>query len=272
MTMTWNDGGMSTPRWNSLRSVVESVTTSLDDHVNFGVKTYPKIDSGFGECGVDAGVDVDFALNNGSTILSTLPADNAALQGNTPTQAGVDAAIAHLNAVYDADPSGTPPQAMLLIADGGIGCNGSAAQTTTSISNAFAQSPNSISTYVVGIDISAFVDDEMNGYAQAGGHPLGGSFDFYQTNDAAQLATAIDEVISDIQLCEVPLDPAPNSAITIEVRVEDVLLNELSSCGSDPGYIIEDLGGQPTLVFCGPSCDAVKATGTANVQYFCDAG
>ena len=272
MTMTWDDGGVNTPRWNSLRSVVAELTSALDDHVYFGVKTYPRIDSGFGECGVDEGADVGFALDNGAQILATLPPNGAPLQGNTPTQPGVESAIAYLDAVYDADPAGTPPQAIILIADGGIGCNGSANQTAAAIAEAYAQSPNSISTYVVGIDISAFVDDEMNAYAQAGGHPLGGANDFYQTGDAQQLAQALDEVVSDIQACQVPLDPQPADSVYIEVRVEGELLAELDSCGDAPGYVIEEIDGLQTLVFCGPSCEAVKLSGNANVQYFCEVG
>ena len=272
MTMTWQDGGANTPRWNSLRSVVESVTDGLDPHVNFGVKVYPRLDSGFGECNVDAGADVDFALDNGPLILSTLPPNNAALQGSTPTQPGVESAIAYLNSVYDADPVGTPTQAMILIADGGIGCDGSSGQTTAAIAGAYAQAPNSISTYVVGIDISAFVDDEMNAYAQAGGHPLGGATDFFQVTDGQELGVALEEVVSTIQACQVPLDPQPSESVTIEVRVEGVLLDELDSCADAPGYTIEDIEGTLTLSFCGPSCEAVKLSGTANVQYFCEVG
>ena len=272
MTMTWDDDGQNTPRWNSLRTVVESLTSNLDDHVRFGVKTYPRLDSGFGECGVDAGADVEFALDNGAEILATLPPNNAPLQGNTPTQPGVESAIAYLNSVYDADPDATPPQAIILIADGGIGCDGSTNQTTAAIASAFAQAPNSISTYVVGIDISAFVDDEMDAYAQAGGHPLDGPLGFYQTTDAQELATALDAAVSDIQACQVPLDPQPGQDVTLEVYVDDVEVPELDACGDQPGYVLEEIDGLLTLVFCGPSCDAVKLSGTANVKYFCLVG
>ena len=272
MTMTWQDGGATVARWESLRSVVSTVATDLSSQVAFGAKVYPKLASGFGDCEVEAGFDVAPALDNASTLLGTLPADDAALQGSTPTQAGVEAAIAALNADYANDPSGTPPQAMILVADGGIGCDGSSTDTAAAIAAAFAQSPNSISTYVVGIDISAFVDDEMNAYATAGGHPLPGTNAFYEVSDGDQLAAAIAEIGTEIATCDIVLDPALPENGEVEIEVDGTAYAEVGNCDTESGWVWLDPVARDELRFCGAACDALKSYGSADITYYCVAG
>ena len=270
MTIEWYDGGVLTRRWESLYNVVANVTTALDDHVRFGAKLYPSVDAG--SCGVDPGVEVPFALDNAATLLATIPAPEVFVNGSTPTHSGVEEALVYLDAVYAADPTGTPPQALVLVADGGVSCNESAAATEAAIAAAAAQSPNPIPTYVVGIDISAFNDDQMNAYAIAGGTALPGATSFYQTTDGAALAAAFDAIVADAQTCDVVLDPPPFGEDLIDVTLGGVAVPKVTDCATEDGFVFPDPGDLTQLLLCGAACDELKAVGNVSVAYTCPGG
>jgi len=269
MTMTWQDGGQTKRRWESLYNVVDAVTTALDDRVAFGAKLYPSLPNEFGDCEVDPGAEVPIALNNAANLLATLPPPLDALQGSTPTQAGVQQAIAYLDSIYAADPAGTPQQVIVLVADGGISCNGNATTTRNAIAAAANRAQNAIRTYVVGIDISAFVDDEMNDYAVAGGTALPGATKFYQTTDGDALAAALSAIVGDAQSCQVVLDPLPFGPDLLDVEVDGMAVAMVSDCATEDGWVYVTPGDTSRIELCGSACDALKLTGTVDVDYRC---
>ena len=196
---------------------------------------------------------------------------SANIQGSTPLQSGVLSSIAHLDGLYDADPVGTPPQALILIADGGISCDRSHTATRDAIAAAATQADNPMPTYVVGIDISAFDDDAMNEYALAGGAPApGGGNSFYDTQSGDELAAALELIAGQLQTCTVVLDPPPNPELVpyMELQVDGVPYPQLDSCDGSDGWAFDGESGD-TVVFCGAACDALRESGTVDATYGC---
>ena len=148
----------------------------------------------------------------------------------------------------------------------------SAAATEATIAAAYNQSPNSIPTYVVGINISAFNDDEMNAFAQAGGTALPGAVNFYQTTDGQALQAAMSAIISDAQSCDVILDPPPFGADLIDVTLNGATVEAITDCVTESGYYFPDALDLGRLEVCGAACDELKLAGQINVAYTCPGG
>jgi hypothetical protein len=184
----------------------------------------------------------------------------------------VEEAYAYLNGVYANDPQQTPPQAVVLVADGAVSCSQSASATEAAIAAAYNQSPNSIPTYVVGINISAFNDDEMNAFAQAGGTALPGAVSFYQTTDGQALQAAMNTIIADAQSCDVILDPPPFGADLIGVTLNGTTVGEITDCTTESGYYFPDAPDLGRIELCGAACDELKLSGDVNVAYMCPGG
>ncbi len=267
MTEVWSDGGMQMQRWQSLRNVVDAVVDGFDTSINLGLHLYPEHAGGFGSCVVEAEPIVPVAPMSGAQIQAELSTAN--IQGSTPLYSGVQSAIDHLNAVYGDAPDETPPQAIILIADGGISCDESHAGAVAAIEGAATQAPNPIPTYVVGIDISAFDDDNMNDYAIAGGVPAPGPGNvFYDTQSGDELAAALEAIAGELQSCTVVLDPPPNPALLpyMELDVGGTPYEHLASCDEGDGWVLE---GDDVVQFCGAACDDLKNEGSVDALYGC---
>src|SRR5690606_19022140 len=97
-------GGITKSFWQVLHETLEAVITEREDQIRFGTNWFPSIHAASGgsvtypaqACGVDAGLQVEPALNAWSDFENALPAANAtgSLSMVTPAQGGYDAAAA----------------------------------------------------------------------------------------------------------------------------------------------------------------------------------
>ncbi len=258
----------SISRWNALHNAVTFILETYAPVVEFGVKVFPT--NNIDGCGVSAGLDVDPALDNVAAILSSIPAASSTGTGLTPAyEAFVQGA---LSLVVDADPD--RPRAALLLLDGDAGCSGSPAALTTEIEALFQD--HGIPTYVVGVDIGASTVAAMNGYAEAGGVPLGMPGDverFYNATDTTQLQSFMDVVIGDLLSCDLELDPAPTHPSLAEVDIDgslyDLIDPEACEAGDDGWtYSIE----YTQIRLCGAACESYRDVQQADVAFFCPQG
>ena len=258
----------SITRWNALHNAVTFILESYAPVVEFGVKVFPTNSSD--SCGVSAGLDVDPALDNDAPILSSIPLASSNGTGGTPAyEAFVQGA---LSLVLEADPD--RPRAALLVLDGDAGCAGSPAALTTEIDALFQS--HGIPTYVVGVDIGTATVAAMNGYAEAGGVPLGMPGDverFYNATDTTQLQSFMDVVIGDLLSCDLDLDPAPTHPSLAEVDIAggqyDLIDSEACEAGEEGWtYSVE----YTQIRLCGAACEAYRDVQQADVAFFCPQG
>jgi hypothetical protein len=173
MTTTYDhDNNAGTPnvtRWEAVHIAVTDVLNVYESQVEFGMKLFPTDDS----CGVDPGVDVACAPTNASTILASIPAANASVNGSTPSGEGLSQTLSYLQ------PLVTPGnKAIIFMADGDLNCGtpGTISETVTMLDTAYnGGGASSIPTYVVGINASGSTVGELNALAVAGGVPLPGN-------------------------------------------------------------------------------------------------
>lgn len=255
----------SISRWNALHNAVTFILETYAPVVEFGVKVFPSDDS----CGVSAGLDVDPVLDNDAAILSSIPAASSTGTGLTPAY---EAFVEGAAALVAADPE--RPRAARLVLDGDAGCAGSPPALTSEIEALFQD--EGIPTYVVGVDIDGFTRAAMNGYAEAGGVPLGMPGDverFYNATDTTQLQSFMDVVIGDLLNCDLELDPAPTHPSLAEVDIDGSLYDLIDSKACEAGengwtYSVE----YTQIRLCGAACEAYRDVQLADVAFFCPQG
>jgi hypothetical protein len=146
---------------------------------------------------------------------------------------------------------------------------------------------------VVGIDISDVVTNttgqngfppdgepdaispliKLNELAVAGGKPLGGNTDFYQTENEIELQDAIQAIVDDAQSCTVLLNPAPPFPDLVNVVMDGMDVPMVMDCNSENGWVFTNPNGPyDSLELCGTWCDMVPQVMEFKAEYFCDAG
>jgi hypothetical protein len=303
---TWdhdNDGGTpEVTRWKSLHAVVSQVVNGFDEQFQFGAQLYPSKTAtneyNANACLVDAPPEVLVASNNAVPILLAIPTANSQnIRGGTPASSGMASAIDHLVDVDDGN-----PRAIILVTDGAANCRTDAANNferfesfdtnlATIVGDAYADLD--ISTYVVGIDISDVTTavtgvgnhpadgepdgispfQELNEVAIAGGKPLGGFADFYQTENELELEAAIQAIVDDAISCTVLLDPIPIFPELIEVVMDDQDIPQVIDCASEDGWAYTNPDGPyDSIELCGSWCEASADAMVVKAEYFCDPG
>jgi hypothetical protein len=144
-----------------------------------------------------------------------------------------------------------------------------------------------IPVYVVGIDVEDVTSDATNdGYpnntntydalnevAVAGGQPLPGMEQFYQTTNQLELQDALQDIIADALSCVVPLDPEPAFPELLQVIVDNMDVPQVMDCATEDGWVYSTPAGPyDSIELCGTWCDALKDTGSLTAEYYCDPG
>ncbi|EDM81939.1 hypothetical protein PPSIR1_05713 [Plesiocystis pacifica SIR-1] len=290
-TNTWdhdNNGG--TPqitRWNSLYDVVDNITTTFDDSINFGANLFPSTLAqniyGPQACTTSNFPEVTVGENNSAQILATIPGPGVtASYGGTPATLGVTTAYNHLTSL---DPE--LPRAMILVTDGAANCDQNAANNfqlfdvyddglPVIVGTAAA---NGVPTYVVGIDIiNQTINDGIGGDPN-GINPTvvlnevaaaGGTGSFFNTEDQAELEAALTDVVASVQTCTIPLSEEPFFPEFTEVIVGGQSWDMINDCGDGDGWFYSD--PYTTIELCGAACDALKQAGEADIDYYCNPG
>jgi hypothetical protein len=303
---TWDhDANGQTPkvtRWKSLHNVVSTIVTNFDDQFEFGAQLYPSTDAtneySIDACLVNTPPEVLVAPNNAVDVLLGIPTGTSNnIRGGTPAAAGMSSAIDHLVAIDDGDPA-----AIILVTDGAANCRTDAASQFDRFETydpnllplvADAYGDLGIPTYVVGIDIADAVTgitngnifppngepdginpfDKLNELAVAGGKPLGGAADFYQTQNEIELQDAIQAIVDDAASCTLFLDPVPVFPDLVEVEMDGATVPKVSDCASEDGWVFSNPNGPyQSLELCGSWCEQASDAAQLQALYYCDPG
>ena len=131
-----------------------------------------------------------------------------------------------------------------------------------------------VPTFVVGIDIDAEFTDEMNGYAVAGGYPLGGAVQYYQTSSQQALNDAIAGIVDVISSCTIEMSIPPLDPATTQIEVNGVTYFQITEAECKPrrrGLVLLH-ARLPDDRAVWRSLRRLPEHRNADVQYFCDAG
>ena len=289
-------------KWDSLRSVVETVVTEFDASFNLGAKLFPQWDkpdvSPNGPvCGVAGGVEAGVTTTgDGAAVLAAIP-DEDDIFGGTPVGEGMDEAIAHLQGLDEVAFPGS--RNIILVMDDEPTCYTLA--TDPSFPNEVAEAiglaaeppensnanPNDdivpISTYVVGIDFEGG-SGILSSFAAAGGTGFG-VFDAQDTSDLEQaMATIAGSSVS----CTVDIDVAPPFPASVEIDIlTETGTNTYGPLGTTTmdcpdtgdGFVYDFSSTPNTITLCNQACtdlkDSVSSTVIdydVDVKYFCTTG
>lgn len=261
----WNFMNMLMSRWDSLYLTVESVLSEFDDQADFGAALYPNFDDG---CVVDDPVSVPVGPQNGMNILATIPPVGSDFAGPTPLHNGVSVGKAHLEAIRVPE----KPQAMILVADGGLSKHCPPISSLEEVEAMMAEAwSNEVPTYVLGIDANTpELIEQLNGFAVAGGKPLNGPNKFYNAEDGDELLDNVLEVVEGTLSCTVTLSDTPDNPAFTKVDIDGMEWDEVEDCETESGWIWSDPFTEITM--CGTACEDFKSAGTANIEFLCTEG
>ncbi len=265
-------------RWEIARTAILTVVGGVEDIVRFGATTYHNTDAN--PACPELGVNVDFGLNNASTIATEYPSDPTVAQEDTPTGDAVTVLIGQIRAD---PPPAEGPTILVLATDGEPDrCEDpdghdevSRQEVVDAVTDAFSPPVNdppfeSIQTFVlsVGDDVG---EDHLQKVANVGiGLPVDESTnpaEFWVGTSPEELEAHFREIITDQISCEVEL----NGVVEDFDRVceGDVQLNGMDiacvhgmSCTPGPdsncdGWRIKD-GTDDTLELLGQACQDWK--------------
>lgn len=275
--------GYGTTRWAALVDAISTLTSELEESIEFGLMLFP--DRATDDCGPGV-VHVDPAYGRAGLINGVLDEFESSPLGPTPTADTLAAARAYLA------PRVAPDRkiAVVLATDGGPNCNASLDPLTCTcttigvdtcadfldgsgcldnvdtVAEVAALQALGIDTYVIGIpgvEDFGWVLDQM---AQAGGTALGGETDFYAAYDIDALQAAFDDIGRRLSSCTLTLDEVSAAdAARIEVLVGDgTIVRDVDHLD---GF---DVTGEDTITLYGAACEAWQADAPTITVHVCD--
>src|SRR5690606_9556167 len=115
--------------------------------------------------------------------------------------------------------------------------------------------------------------DQLDALAAAGGKPLGGFTDFYQTQNELELQAAIQAIVEDAVSCTLFLDPTPAFPDLVEVEMDGETVPRVDDCESEDGWVFSDPDGpHGSLELCGSSCEQINGAQALAAKYYGDPG
>jgi hypothetical protein len=283
-----DNGSDGQPKWNSIKSALESVTSSLQSTVEFGMILFPEPGSNGNTNACPAGntVQVDLAKNDASAVQSVLENSFNAPVGGTPTAATLDFAKGVLQPIANDG----RPLAVLIATDGGPNCNNaldSAAATCRCTQpgeqgacgpnnclddlntiNAVGQLKNlGINVFVIGEVGAENFADVLNNMAKVGGTALPGTTNFYQVGGQADLTNALQEITNRVLSCHVDVtgvDILSAQSITVSVGNQTFARDPTHQNGWDET--------SPTSIdLYGAACDIASSSSSNVTVHVCNA-
>jgi hypothetical protein len=226
-------------KWTVAGDAMDSILTSHGPKVRFGLVTF----SSDGSCGA-GNVRVDIADDNEASIRSTVGATSP--RGSTPIRSTLQNLVGHPG-LQDT----TRPNYVLLVTDGQETC--SDRDPATAARNLFQQTP-SVKTFAVGFGGGVDVG-ELNDIASEGGTARAGATKYYQADNAAELAAALDSILGSVLSCSYQLDQAPADLGQLYVYADgDPVARDPSQA---EGWDYDSASG--TLTFYGQICQDLQA-------------
>ncbi len=252
-----NDAGGNT-RWNVAKTAIQSVTTTYDADIRFGLATYSACLSG----GCSAGsIVVPIAPTNAAKVNGFL--SDKLDQGSSNGQNQVSGGIQYLCDSGDPETStgkslhalaGEPSlqdttrqNAVLLLTDGeeSSSCVSGGKDGPTSAAELLAQSP-SVKTFVVGLGVNA---SSLDAVAQAGG-----TGKLVSAQNQTELNAALDSIASQISSCDLKLGTVPPDPTQVYVYFN----GDSSGVANDPNNGFSYDPATNTIHFHGAACDSIQ--------------
>ncbi len=268
MNNPMGSGGIT--RWNALVSSVETAVTVADDAADFALLSFPKnsfgasspsCNDGFAPFGCVVDNDPHVPFRDASTTESDWERIDAHFfaeppcDGATPTAEALEKAQAYL----ESRPA-SETHAVILVTDGGPGCNSALDATTCqclesdacntlddsgntllnpllclddtrSVSRVEAIASNGTPVFVIGLTGSGGFEDLLNELALAGGKALTGPLSYYTSDNANELESALENITDELTSCTVALEAIPSAREDIVVTINGARVNESSSEG-----------------------------------------
>ncbi len=206
-----------TSKWSLMEDAIETITTTYDTNIRFGLTAFPTTDI----CGIVPGAQVSIAINNASAINSWMSSEGP--DGNTPAHL----ALQNASDIYAGIPQNSAGQYVLFATDGAPNCGGSPVvpdtdSATETLAAVTALRNQGVNTFVLGFGSLFGLDSGLlEDAADAGGEPRPGNPNFYHANDAASLQQALLAIAGGIipttcsfALTSLPPDP---EAVTVTV-------------------------------------------------------
>jgi hypothetical protein len=276
-------------RWNSLWSVVDNILTQFDGEIYFGMKIFP-LETATAvleqtDCVMPSpgSVPTVSASLDTSGILPAMPAANTAsgasdAKGGTPSRRGVELAVDHL--VFTVNPA--RERFIILVTDGAANCNVALGPPNGPVLDIFNTYDHiDIENAVTSSDEFDGIPDAINPFdkleelAVDGGtdRPAPAPSKFYNAADQVALQNDLEQILSDLQSCVIPLvgdPPLPDQTV---VEINGVEVPMVSDCTTEDGWVyVEPNAPYMNIELCNAACDELKVYGEAEVQFFCDAG
>lgn len=242
-------GGSGT-RWKAVRTALDTLVSSKEQTLKFGLMFFPGISGG---CSVDS-VLVEPALNQRTSILAEI--DRNSPNGSTPIPGALKKAKE-----YFSSKSVNPDGRYVLIATDGSPSNrcsgGSASQAIEkSIDAIAALKADGINSYVLGLDISN-AEDFLSKMAVAGG-----TVQHHTANSPDKLAMVLDEIIGQVAVvsCSFKLAQKPANEDDINVTIGTRTLDRDSA----DGWSYNSTSN--TISLLGAACDGLKDGNDTNIN------
>ncbi|HWB81354.1 MAG TPA: VWA domain-containing protein [Nannocystaceae bacterium] len=233
------------PKWDVARDAIDQITMQYADDVRWGLMLFPGFDQGCNdgaEC-TEGMVFTDPAEGTSPTIETFLDDASTCMFG-TPIAENLDSLVD-----YAGLEDTTRDNYILLVTDGMATCNDPVPSVTT-----LRNEDPEIRTFVVGF--GGEVDpDQLNAMAQEGGTALPGDPQYYQADDADQLAMAFADIAGHVLSCVFVLDEAPPDVDELYAFFD------MMQIPRDPSHM-NGWDYDPTtntVTFYGPACDTIKA-------------
>lgn len=276
----WRDHNVDRTRWESLYKTVEFMVGQFNNSVRFGMKLFPAKDATATDaaCKMDPGVDVPIGDANGAAIMAALPKASDVVQGGTPAVSGHASAVEYLKSV--AAGGDTRRRIIILVMDGRVAdCN---EKHMDLVNTATKARKEGISTFVVGIDVDPKTPEgfDLHGDLKVLASE-GGTETYYDSSDPQRLRTAMEEIVSKISDCRVPLGKLPLQPGWATVEVGGGTFRWLGT--GVPSCDAANLGpgaggftytkmptGQDAIELCGQACTNYINTGNVKVNILCE--
>ncbi len=245
----------STTQWSALTQAFGAVLPGLDGRLNMGLFTYPAGQQDI--CGVKTFFDVPIGGGNSGIISATLNVLSPA--GNTPTSQALSVVETTLASL----PS--PLRRFIVLATDGVpNCEVNA--VTNSVARVMALQLAGVDTFVLGI--SSASNPALQQLAVAGGRPRSGPTAYYTAQDAAELQTALNEIVT-IASCSFKLMRAPREPDKVVVKLNGAPV----TAGSADGWRYTDTTFSEILLE-GASCATLKSglAHTLDIELGCVGG
>lgn len=278
MQTKWQDHNNPQSRWASLYKIVSFMVSEFNESVRFGMKLFPAKDAQAknSACKVDEGVEVPIADKNGMAIVNAMPGAGALVEGGTPAATGYARAVDYLKAL--AAQGEKRRRIVILVMDGRVAdCDDTYLDLYNKTKEALA---DGISTFVVGIDVDTSTQEGLNLDSDLEGLALaGGTENYFDSSNAQKLSAAMEEIISRVSDCRIPLAKPPRepawATVTLNNKDYRWLGPSVPSCqGANlpagvGGFVYTQMEGKEAIELCGQACEDYVKTGSVKVNLLC---